>query len=179
MSDDLDRLRERVLVLRCQAGDGAAFAELVGRYAGLVGGTLRQLLGESATEDATQDVWLAVWRGLPGLHDSDALPAWVRRVARDRAFQELRRRNRRLPVVSWASDPPADEPNDPADVDRVRAALDRLPAVHRDALVLRYLEGLSYERMATILGCPVGTVRSRLHHAKAALRAILDPEGDR
>lgn len=167
-----------MLVLRCQAGDGAAFAELIGRYAPLVNGTLRRLLG-SAADDAAQDVWLAVWRGLPRLADPAALPAWVRRVARDRAFQELRRRNRRVTAVPLVADPPAAESDDPADTDRVRAAVDRLPAVHRDVLVLRFLEGLSYEQTAAVLGCPVGTVRSRLHHAKAALRDLLTPEGDR
>ncbi|MFO0848079.1 MAG: sigma-70 family RNA polymerase sigma factor [Gemmataceae bacterium] len=178
MSDDLDRLYDRVLVLRCQAGDGAAFAELIGRYSALVNGTLRRLLG-GATDDVAQDVWLAVWRGLPKLSDPAALPAWVRRVARDRAFQELRRRNRRVTTLPLAVEPPATEPDDPADTDRIRKAVDRLPAVHRDVLALRFLEGLSYEQTAAVLGCPVGTVRSRLHHAKAALRGLLTPEDDR
>ena len=90
----------------------AAFAALVRRHGPMVSGVCRRILGHADdADDAAQDVWLAVWRGLPRLADPDALPAWVRRVARDRAFQEMRRRNRRLPAVPLAADPPASEPD--------------------------------------------------------------------
>jgi RNA polymerase sigma-70 factor (ECF subfamily) len=92
MIDDLDRLYERVLLLRCQTGDHAAFAELIGRYQDRLGGYPRRLLGGPDAADALQDVWLAVWRGLPRLRDPAAFTAWVFRLARDRAFRELRRR---------------------------------------------------------------------------------------
>jgi RNA polymerase sigma-70 factor (ECF subfamily) len=179
MTDDLDRLYERVLLLRCQTGDGAAFAELVARYQARLGGYLRRLLGEMAAADALQDVWLAVWRGLPGLRDPAAFPAWAFRVARDRAFRELRRRG--VPTVPADESIPAAAADDaftPEDAAGVRAALDRLPVVHRDVLVLRFVEGLSYDQIAAVAGVPVGTVRSRLHHAKRLAREFLQPEGE-
>ena len=63
------------------------------------------------------------------------------------------------------------------DAAEVRAAVDRLPPLHRDVLLLRYVEGLSYEAIAGVAGVPVGTVRSRLFHAKRMMRDILQPEG--
>jgi RNA polymerase sigma-70 factor (ECF subfamily) len=176
MTADLDRLYERVLLLRCQTGDGAAFAELVARYQARLGGYLRRLLGEAAAADALQDVWLAVWRGLPGLRDPAAFPAWAFRVARDRAFRDLRRRG--LPTVPADESIPAAAADDFTEEDAagVRAALDRLPVAHRDVLLLRVVEGLSYDQIAAVVGVPVGTVRSRLHHARRLARELLQQE---
>jgi RNA polymerase sigma-70 factor (ECF subfamily) len=180
MTDDLDRLHERVLLLRCQAGDGPAFAELVGRYQHRLGGYLRRLVGEAAAADALQDVWLAVWRGLPRLEDPAAFPAWAFRITRDRAFRELRRRG--VPAVPADESIPAadaDEGLAPEEAAELHAALDRLPPAHRDVLVLRFAEGLSYEQIAAVVGAPVGTIRSRIHYAKRALRELLAREGTR
>ena len=71
---------------------------------------------------------------------------------------------------------PADDDFTPEDAAGVRAAVDRLPVEHRDVLLLRYVEGLSYDEIAAVAGVPVGTVRSRLHHAKRRARELLQPE---
>src|SRR4051812_29894924 len=92
MTDPADRLYERLLVLRCQAGDEAAFAEVVGRYGPRLRYFLRKMLDADDAEDALQDVWLDAHRGLWRLADAGALPAWLYRVARDRAYRVLRRR---------------------------------------------------------------------------------------
>src|SRR6187402_3133800 len=90
----LDRLYERVLVLRCQTGDEAAFAEIVARYTPRLRLYLRQMLGGDAhtADDALQDVWLDVFRALGRLDDAGAFAAWLYRIARDRAYRILRRR---------------------------------------------------------------------------------------
>jgi RNA polymerase sigma-70 factor (ECF subfamily) len=178
MTDDLDRLHEQVLVLRCQAGDAAAFADLVGRYYHRLGGYLRRLIGEGEAADALQDVWLAVWRGLPRLADPAAFPAWAFRIARDRAFRELRRRG--LPSLPADETIPAtdkDEGLAPDEAAGLHAALDRLPPAHRDVLLLRFAEEMGYDQIAAVVGVPVGTVRSRIHYAKRALRELLEREG--
>jgi RNA polymerase sigma-70 factor (ECF subfamily) len=175
MIDDLDRLYERVLLLRCQTGDHAAFAELIGRYQDRLGGYLRRLLGGPDAADALQDVWLAVWRGLPRLRDPAAFTAWVFRLARDRAFRELRRRG--VATIPADESLPAAEPEGeltPEEAAAVRAALDRLGPEQRDILALRFLEDMSYEQIAAVIGRPVGTVRSRIHYAKHALRKLLE-----
>ena len=104
MTGPLDRIYERVLVLRCQAGDEAAFAELVARYAPRLRYYLRRLL-DGEPDDVMQEVWLDVFRGLPRLADAGAFPAWLYRVARDRALRS--RRGRRSPGALPEGDWPA------------------------------------------------------------------------
>jgi RNA polymerase sigma-70 factor (ECF subfamily) len=174
MTDSLDRIAFRLLVLRCQTGDGAAFADLVRQHNGRLAGYLQGLLGRDPS-DALQDVWLAIWRGLPRLADAEAFAAWAFRIARDRAFRELRRERLLTVLVGDVADVETDE-FDNEDAAAVRAAVDRLPVVYRDVLLLRYVEGLSYEAIARVVGVPVGTIRSRLFHAKRRMRELLQPE---
>src|SRR4051812_21289085 len=95
-------LYERVLVLRCQARDDDAFEEVVARYTPRLRYYLRKMLGGvQAAEDALQEVWLDAFRGLPGLMEAGAFPAWIYRLARDRAFRELRRRRSYLPLEEF------------------------------------------------------------------------------
>jgi RNA polymerase sigma-70 factor (ECF subfamily) len=181
MTDAADWLYERVLVLRCQAGDEAAFAELVARYQPRLRYYLRKMLREGhAAEDALQDVWLAVFRAVPRLADAGAFRAWVYRIARDRALREFRKRtpHRSLEREDFIEGCAEEDAFSAADVERVHAALDELPPEQREAVVLRYIEDMSYEEMAQVVGCPLGTVRSRLHYAKRALRRLLERTND-
>ena len=187
----LDRLYERLLVLRCQAGDEAAFTELVARYTPRLRIYLRQMLagsagGAHATDDALQDVWLDCLRSVGRLHDAGAFAAWLYRIARDRAYRILRRRGAvTLSPMADANDVAAAD--DDADVDAaldgeaaptaerlIHASLDRLPHEQREVLLLRFVEEMSYEQIAASTGCNVGTVRSRLHYAKRALRREIE-----
>jgi RNA polymerase sigma-70 factor (ECF subfamily) len=176
MSDADDRLYDGLLVVRCQAGDRAAFAELVARYQPRLLYFLRKMLGGSAAaDDLHQEVWLEVFRGLARLNDPYAFAAWVYRVARRRALRELRK-VRPPPRPLDGVDPPARGDGDDFTADDARAvhaALDRLAAEHREVLLLRYVEGLSYDDIARVVGLPLGTVRSRIHYAKRALRGAL------
>src|SRR5713226_7808766 len=97
MTDLADRLYERLLVLRCQTGDGAAFAELVELYDRRLRYFLRKMLREAdRLDDLAQEVWFDVFRGVPQLADPGAFGAWFYRLARDRVYREFRKR--RLPV---------------------------------------------------------------------------------
>jgi RNA polymerase sigma-70 factor, ECF subfamily len=179
MSDAADRLYERILVLRSQAGDPAAFEELVERYGPRLRYYLHKMLGKTDSEDALQEVWCDALRGLHGLVDPTALSAWLYRIARARAALILRKRGK-----TWCTRPIADLPEPVSDTGeftaedarQVHAGLDRLAPEHREVLVLRFLEGMAYEDIARILGCSPGTVASRLHYAKRALRQILEAE---
>jgi RNA polymerase sigma-70 factor, ECF subfamily len=178
MADLADRLYEQVLVLRCQTGDEAAFAELISRYHHRLHYFVRKLLaGAESTEDVLQDVWLDVFRGLPQLTEPGAFAAWLYRVARDRAFRLLRRRHQFRPAPlppEELAEPEKETDFSPEDAGHIHVALDELSPEHREVLVLRFLEEMAYEDIARVTGCPVGTVRSRLHHAKRALRRILE-----
>lgn len=175
MTDSADRFYERVLVLRCHTGDDAAFEELVGRFTPRLRYFLRKMLREAdRAEDVLQDVWLLVLRGLPKLADPGAFPAWLYRIARDRACRELRERR---PLQTLKDTDIAEEPGDEIrleDAEYIHAALNELAPEHREVLVLRFLESMTYEEIARVTSCPVGTVRSRIHYAKRALRGVLE-----
>jgi RNA polymerase sigma-70 factor (ECF subfamily) len=176
MTNSADRLHERVLVLRCQAGDEAAFEELVGNYSQRLRYYLRKMVSDAdRAEDLLQDVWLDVLRGLARLADPGAFPAWLYRIARDRAYRELRKRRATVHFVEEME--VAAETGDELrweDAEAIHAALDELAPEHCEVLVLRFLEDMTYEDIAAVTGCPVGTVRSRLHYAKRALRSSLE-----
>lgn len=187
MSDQAEQIYERLLVVRAQGGDEAAFVELVDRYSPRLRYFLRKLLepnvngdrshGGEGVEDALQGVWLAVWRQLPRLADPQALRAWLYRISRDQAFARLRNSRSDNLALDEATLPASgleDEAQFSAeDAAQIHAALGNLPPLQREALVLRFLEDMTYEQIAAVVGCQVGTVRSRIHYGKQALRRLL------
>lgn len=182
MSEPQHILLEALLVVRCQAGDDAAFERLYERYEQRLLYYLRRLLGVSGSaEDAAQAVWLSAYRNIKRLDEPRAFRAWLYRIAHNRAMSELRTAGRE---VSWEEnagdtrDRPVDKSADTlleaADVAALHAGLERLSAPHRAVLTLRFLHEMSYDEIAEITEVGVGTVRSRLHHAKQALRRHLE-----
>ena len=182
MTDEqLDRLYERLLVLRCQAGDSAAFTEVVARYTPRLRVYLRQMLDRDAhgAEDALQEVWLDCFRSVGRLADAGAFAAWLYRIARDRAYRILRRRGlvRTSSIADAGEIVAADEYDLDGQAARaalVHASIERLPHEQREVLLLRFIGEMSYEQIAASVGCTVGTVRSRLHYAKRALRREIE-----
>lgn len=178
-----DALVERLLVLRAQMGSGDAYAGLVARYDARLLFYLRRLLGMVAdAEDVRQEVWITVVRKLHTLEDPGAFRSWLYRVARHRGISWLRKRRLEVPleeapleeaVVDTETD---DAGFEAAEAAAVYAALGGLARGQREILSLRFLGGLTYAEIAGVLDCRIGTVRSRLHYAKAALRAAL-PRG--
>jgi RNA polymerase sigma-70 factor (ECF subfamily) len=178
MTDTTDRLYEQTLVLRCQTGDEAAFAELVERYQPRLRYYLRKMLRDAeAAEDLLQEVWLDVFRGAARLADTGAFRAWIYRISRNRAFRVLRKRRVEYQPIEDLElpDPSAEvSPFEAENAACVHAGLDVLAPAHREVLVLRYIEEMSYEEIARVTGCQVGTVRSRLHYGRHALREVLE-----
>ena len=177
MTDIAERVYRSILVVRCQAGDRAAFEELVELYQPRLHYFLAGMVGDDhAADDLLQEVWFDVYRGLARLADPGAFSAWLYRIARHRALAELRKK--RLPLSSLAGIDLAeeDEADDfsAEDAERVQAGLGQLAPEHREVLLLRFFEGMAYEEIAGVTGCQLGTVRSRLHYAKRALRRVLE-----
>lgn len=175
-------LIDRLLILRCQAGDEAALAELIATYSPRVRLYLRKMSRDAAAaDDLLQDTWFDVYRTINRLRRPEAFVAWLYRIARDKVYRDLRRRH--VPIAPDAEDlahavPAAadDEAFTPDDAEAVRAALDALPAPQREVLVLRFVQEMTYEQIADVLDRPVGTVRSRIHYARLALRAQLEAQ---
>jgi RNA polymerase sigma-70 factor (ECF subfamily) len=160
-------------------GDETAFAKLVERYGPRLRYYLHKMFGHAdGAEDALQDVWFTVFRKVRGLVDPAAFRTWLYRIAQNRAYGELRKRRpsfRPLEEAGMVADPGAEEPDLlPQDAQRIHAALDELALEHREVLVLRFLEDMTYDDIAAVTGCQIGTVKSRLHYAKQALRRVLE-----
>lgn len=157
-------MEESALVRAAQAGDTLALARLLDRLAPFVG----RICGPIALaqgEDAAQEALIQVFRDLRQLREPAALRGWVRRLAAREAVRHAERARRENPGVEASPLPVRD---DPALASDVRAVLSRLAPEQRAILVLRDLEGLSEQEAAAELALPRGTVKSRLHRARAA-----------
>jgi len=137
---------------------------------------------DHAADDALQDVWIDVFRSVGKLRDAGAFAPWLFRVARDRAYRVLRRRGIPVDAIGDVDQVAAGSSAEPAAFDeedrrQVTTSLDRLPHAQREVLLLRFVEDLSYEQIAAAVGCELGTVRSRLHYAKRALRELIERNG--
>lgn len=170
---DPPALALQLLVLRCQAGDERAFERLLEQFGDRTLRYLRGLVGDAA-EDVQQEVWLAVYRGVRTLAAPHAFRTWLFRTTRNRALDFLRRQKREWELLDDADvDAIGNAAAAPSpDTEMADAALDSLDALapaHREVLLLRYRDDMSYEQIALVIGCSVGTVRSRLHYAKQRL----------
>lgn len=153
------------LARAARGGDAMAMAVLLDVLAPYVG----RICGPIALDagpDAVQETLIAVLRGLRGLRDPEALYGWVRAIAVREAVRVARLQARTVPA-ELDELPAAGDPQLAADV---RDVLDRLSPQHRAALVLRDLEGLDEQEVARLLDVPAGTVKSRLHRARASFR---------
>ena len=176
-----DALRDELLVLRCQEGDSAAFARLVNRWqARLVGHARRLTQDGEAALDIVQETWMAIIKGLPRLDDPAAFSAWAFRILTRKASDWIRKKARRRRLESALAEDDgrrkAHGGIDAAHMDLLEGALEALSSEHRSAVALFYLEDFTLEEIACIEAIPVGTVKSRLHHARRRLREIMEGE---
>ncbi len=176
-----DRLEESVLVLRCRVGDREAQGELIGRYDRRLRYFIGQLAdGPETTEDVLQDTWLRVLAKLGTLKNAESFRPWLYRIARNEAYQRLRRKGRSC-ELSDEREVPDGEPDEafsPADAALIHEGLSRLHPAQREILVLRFFEDLSYQQIAEVIGCGLNTVKTRLHYAKRALRKEMEAKNE-
>lgn len=174
------------LVERARAGERAAFDLLVARYQRrLLRLVLRLLRDQAEAEDVVQETFLKAYRALPRFRGEAAFYTWLYRIALNGARNAiLRRRLRGAPqgVVPSQLPAPLPEIGTPESMLlskqvmlAIDAALEALPLELRTAIVLREIEGLSYEEIAQIMECPLGTVRSRIFRAREAIARRLRP----
>ncbi len=171
------KLIEQLLLLRCQIGDKDAFAELIERYERPLRYFINRLLDNSElTEDIFQDTWLTVIRRIYGLREIDAFPAWLYRIARNKVYQQLRKKRNvsRLDENIAVEDNAEDDDFSGEDAAKVHRCLKELPPEYREVLMLRFLEQMSYQQISQVLNCKLGTVRSRIYYAKIALKKELE-----
>ena len=168
------------LVVRAQRGDAAAFALVAERIADRFLAVARRVLRDpDLAQDATQRALLMVWQSLPQLRDVDRFESWSNRVLLRACYTESRKQRDKALNLSLVPGHVAQTDHDMSSIvdrDQLERGLRRLSGDHRSVVVLRYILDLPVDRVAEVLGIPVGTVSSRLHHAIRALRAALDAD---
>ncbi|HIK24600.1 MAG: sigma-70 family RNA polymerase sigma factor [Thermosynechococcus sp. Uc] len=195
----LTKLTPQELVVRCQAGrtpDRAAFTELLRRYQSHVERIIYHLAPDwEDRADLVQEVWIRVYRNIHKLQDASKFRGWLSRIATNLFYDELRKRKRHQPPLSldaplktqegemnWELATSDASPDDRLRTDefyaQLRRAIANLPEAFRTTIVLREIEGLSYEEIAHITGVSLGTVKSRIARARQRLQLELQPHLD-
>jgi len=166
------------IVHRCQAGERAAFEELFEMYQPRLRYYVRRLDGDGVNvDDILQDIWLAVFKKIHRLKNAQCFDVWLYRTARNKVYDGFRRKDRfvGLPEENELEAAGDDEPAfDTDDTEKLHGALVKLKVHHREVLTLHFIEQMSYQSIADVVGCNVGTVRSRMFYAKRALREEME-----
>jgi len=195
-----DREVDQQLVERAQRGDKHAFELLVSKYQRKLGRLLSRFIRDTTeVEDVTQEAFIKAYRALPTFRGDSAFYTWLYRIGINTAKNYLVAIGRRAPTTTDFDSEDAEsfedgdqlrDLNTPENqmmsrqvAETVNQTLEQLPEELRTAITLREIEGLSYEDIANIMNCPIGTVRSRIFRAREAiaekLRPLLDTRKDR
>jgi RNA polymerase sigma-70 factor, ECF subfamily len=163
------------LVLAVRAGDNAAYGQLIERHGARIHALCFRLCGRAGVApELAHDSFVEAYLKLEQLREPALFSAWLRRIALNVCRMWLRRRPRELSFDEESEvSAPIDAEPEPEELANLASGLVRLRPQHRVILALRYLEGLAYEEIATFLNVPIGTVMSRLHRARHALRTEL------
>jgi len=170
------------IVHRCQAGERSGFEELFEMYQPRLKYYVRRLdSGSSNIDDILQDIWLTVYKKIHKLKDAQSFGVWLYRIARNKVYDGFRRKDRfvKLPQDDEFPVSGSDEHLiDTDDTENLHLALTRLKPHHREVLTLCFIEQMSYQSIADVVGCSIGTVRSRIYYAKQSLREEMErPNG--
>jgi RNA polymerase sigma-70 factor, ECF subfamily len=178
------------LVERAQSGDRRAFELLVRKYQYKIVQLVSRLVGDADAPDVAQETFIKAWRALNGFRGQSAFYTWLYRIGINTAKNHLVARGRR-PSNQDIDVEDAEQfghTEQMSDVDtpeavllseeikqKVTETIAKLPPDLRQAITLRELEGLSYEEIAEVMNCPIGTVRSRIFRAREAIDVVLKP----
>jgi RNA polymerase sigma-70 factor (ECF subfamily) len=187
-----DREVDQQLVERAQRGDKQAFELLVGKYQRKLARLLSRFIRDATeVEDVTQEAFIKAYRALPTFRGDSAFYTWLYRIGINTAKNYLAAMGRRAPTTTEIDSEEAEgyedgeqlrDLNTPENqmmsrqvAETVNQTLESLPEELRSAITLREIEGLSYDDIADIMNCPIGTVRSRIFRAREAIAAKLRP----
>ena len=183
------------LVARSQAGDMRSFNELVMRHRHRIFAMIRQMTDHEADAwDLTQDVFVKAWQALAGFEAKAQFSTWLYRIAHNAVYDWNRKRKHewagelrdeilekeQIDPAAMAIPQVSVSPDDKMASDELRVkietALSKISPEHREVVVLKDVQGLSYKEIASVLGCTIGTVMSRLFYARQTLQTLLKDE---
>jgi len=175
-----ERLVERDLIERARSGDHDAFSTLAAVSADRLHAVATLVLRDrTAAEDAVQEALVRMWQDLPRLRDPEKFRPWLQRLLMNACADIWRMRRRHgaeIQLLPTHESPVGDETSQVADREVLNRAFRRLSIDHRATLVLRHYLGLTIPAIAAAMEVPLGTAKSRLHHAERALRAALEAD---
>ncbi len=177
---------EKGLIDRCQKGDFGAFRELMEQYQSRIYSVCFGILrNREDARDVVQEVFIKVYNSIKSFKGESGLYIWIYRIAVNTSVDYYRKRKRRSKIIEHAfkekkRDKTKIYPETPGDVtlnielkDVVAKAINSLPDKHKEVIILREIEGLSYQEIAKVMRCSEGTVMSRLFYARKRLMTIL------
>jgi RNA polymerase sigma-70 factor (ECF subfamily) len=188
-----DREVDQQLVERAQRGEKAAFELLVAKYQRKLIRLLSRFIRDpTEVEDVAQEAFIKAYRALPSFRGDSAFYTWLYRIGINTAKNYLVALGRRAPTVTETEGPDGEGSEESGQVpdyntpenelmsrqiaETVNLAVEALPEELRTAITLREIEGLSYEEIASMMNCPIGTVRSRIFRAREAIAEKLRPQ---
>lgn len=188
---------DEVLVLRAKAGDMKAYDELVTRHRGRIYAMIRNMVkNDTDAWDLSQEAFIKAWQALPRFEAKARFTTWLYRIAHNCVYDFTRRRRPesseemndellsrdRIDPAAVATPAEARSPDEALAGDELRikieAALDKLSPEHREAVILKDVQGLAYKEIADVMSCSIGTVMSRLFYARQKLQSLLKDEYD-
>jgi RNA polymerase sigma-70 factor, ECF subfamily len=181
-SESTDKASDRAIIAQCLAGHPQAYRLLYQRHQGKVRSTLFQLCGEDGLDDLVQEVFLRAWKGLPRFRQQAQFSTWLYRIVWNVASDQRQRQAKQRKQLESLRQT-AETTLFASDImhlhyqDLVQRGLQTLSLEHQAVLVLHDLEQMPQKQVAEILAIPTGTVKSRLFHARAAMRQFLEQEG--
>lgn len=181
MNTDKDQIYSELLLIRYRRGDDSALEELIRYWEKRLFYYISRLVdNEEDAWDALQDTWVALVRNIRKLRKPRSLVMWLYTIARNSAMNKLRARysDNELLVESGKMVKVGEQTEKLSfeDAHQVHQAMQKLSLPHREVLTLSFLEDFSIDEISKVLSISSGTVKSRLHYAKRALRAILEEE---
>ena len=165
------------IVVRCKSGEREAFEKLFELYQPRLKYYIRRLDSSGETDDILQNIWVTVFRKIRKLKDNNSFGVWLYRIARNEVFGRFRQNQKFVELPEENEHPQYNDDNNEfsaEDAQKLHNALNKIQPYHREVLTLSFIEQMSYQQIAEVVGCNIGTVRSRIFYAKQSLRKEME-----
>ncbi len=170
------------IVIRCKSGQREAFEQLFELYQPRLKYYIRRLDANSETDDILQDIWIKVFRKIHKIKENSSFPIWLYRIARNEVFLRFRKDEQFVEMPEEKEFPEYTDDNhdfSAEDAEKLHYALNKIQPYHREVLTLSFIEQMNYQQIAEVIGCNIGTVRSRIFYAKQSLRKEMESNNGR